>query len=308
MLSSLLKRYWIPKVLILILVGFATGCVSKSFVYQVQVEDQDTGDLIHRASVTIMLGGDFAPVDGVTDVNGIAMVPIDESRARKLGKVVVTAPGYNKYDKLINLNKDDLPDTIQLEPVSEQTILATNTPALSLTSTAAPPVVTPQRSPTPKSTSLPSFTPTLTPRPTSTPTFTPPPPSKTPTLTSSSTPRLKPPSPPSAVAPELVSPSKGGTFKNPIAFQWNGTLYAGQAYQVVAYHAESGYVIQSGLLTTQSWETEGLPGDKYGEWRWYVVVLDDGAEIIRSEEWLFWFRPFEPPTSPENTPTWTPPP
>jgi len=244
-----------------------------------------------------MLGGGKAPVDEITDKNGYASLAIAVTQVDKTGRLTVTAPGYENYDKFVDLVEGTLPETIPLEPASGIARLTTT------------PTVTPQKSPTPTSTSLLSPTSTSTPRPTSTPTFTPPPPppSKTPTLTPSSTPRLEPTIPPSAVAPELVAPSNGGTFKNPITFQWNGSLNADQSYQVVAYHDESGYVIQSGLLTTQSWVTEGLPGDKYGKWYWYVSVIANGGEADRSEKWHLYHEPFGPPGD-DSEPTATPPP
>jgi len=94
-------------------------------------------------------------------------------------------------------------------------------------------------------------------------------------------------------------------------FEWIGSLSAGQAYQVTAYHVESGHVIQSGPLAAQTW-TADLPGDKYGEWRWYVSVVASGVEAAKSKEGMFWFQPFGGGNGNDNgdglAPTYTPPP
>jgi hypothetical protein len=88
-----------------------------------------------------------------------------------------------------------------------------------------------------------------------------------------------------------MAPSEGGTFKNPIVFEWGGSLGAGQSYQVTASHRSSGHVVQSGLLATQSWSV-GLPDDKVGEWLWSVSVVQDGSAVSSSSQGMFWFDPF----------------
>jgi hypothetical protein len=88
-----------------------------------------------------------------------------------------------------------------------------------------------------------------------------------------------------------MAPSQGGTFKNPIAFQWEGSLEAGQSYQVTASHRSSGHVVQSGLLGAESWAT-GLPEDKVGEWLWSISVVQDGSAVATSSQGMFWFDPF----------------
>jgi len=88
----------------------------------------------------------------------------------------------------------------------------------------------------------------------------------------------------------LTGPAQGGTYASPITFQWDGALGAGQAYQVTAYHSESRQTLRSDPLTAQSW-TADLPGDKFGEWRWSVSVLQGGSVIATSPEAMFWFNP-----------------
>jgi hypothetical protein len=89
----------------------------------------------------------------------------------------------------------------------------------------------------------------------------------------------------------LLAPSQGGTFKNPIVFEWGGSLGGGQSYQVTASHRNSGQVLQSGLLGTQSWSA-GLPDDKVGEWVWSVSVVQNGGAVSTSPQGMFWFDPF----------------
>ena len=87
-----------------------------------------------------------------------------------------------------------------------------------------------------------------------------------------------------------MAPAQGGEYRSPVTFQWGGSLGAGQAYQVTARHAGSGYAIQSGLLTDHSW-TADLPADRYGEWHWVVTVVQSGKTVGTSSEWMFWFNP-----------------
>jgi len=113
---------------------------------------------------------------------------------------------------------------------------------------------------------------------------------------------------PQAVPPELVSPAQGEKRKNPVTFQWQGSLNAGEAYQVTLYHPKSDYTIQSELLTVQEWSID-LPGDRYGEWRWTVSVVSQEKVVAFSSEWMFWFDPSPGggPKPTEGPPTVPPP-
>ncbi len=95
----------------------------------------------------------------------------------------------------------------------------------------------------------------------------------------------------SAAPPVPTFPEQGQTYSNPITFRWEGKLGTGQSYQVLAWHRESGYSVQSPLLTTTEW-TASLPGDKFGEWRWNVSVVQGGRPLATSTEGMFWFNPF----------------
>lgn len=159
-------------------------------------------------------------------------------------------------------------------------------------------MVTPVSAPTPTPSPTPTYTPTIpptsTPTPTCRPTISPMvtlAPAYRPTVPPTSTPTNTPT--PRPVRPELVAPGQGTQSRSPVAFQWTGRLSPGQAYQVTAYHLETGYVVQSGPLTTQKW-TADLPAERYGEWRWRVSVIGVGSELVTSSEWMFWFTPFPP--------------
>jgi hypothetical protein len=84
------------------------------FTYQVQVQDLETGETIKGAHVTIAVGGSIAPIDDVTDSGGLAIIPVDASRAGKLGRLTVKAPGYEETVRNINLTEDTLPKVVQL--------------------------------------------------------------------------------------------------------------------------------------------------------------------------------------------------
>jgi serine/threonine protein kinase len=176
--------------------------------------------------------------------------------------------------------------TVSPTPTAATITPTPTTPTVSPSPTPTPTAATP---PTPTLTSSPTPTPTPSPTPTSTPT---PPP------TATSTPLR-------ATAPEPVAPAQGRKHLNPITFEWRGSLSAGQAYSVTAWHVESGYVIPSELLASQSWTTD-LPAERYGEWRWTVSVVQGGRTMATSSEWMFWFDPY--PGSEKPPPTNLPPP
>ena len=135
-------------------------------------------------------------------------------------------------------------------------------------------------------------------QPTSTATVTPPPPTATrpprPTQAPTSTPR------PSATAPELttyavqpvlLSPQEGSTHKNPVVFEWQGELSAGQVYIVNGINARTQYQITSPPLTTSTWATQ-IPAEAFGEWQWSVSVVRHNTTLATSEQGKFWFNEF----------------
>jgi len=127
------------------------------------------------------------------------------------------------------------------------------------------------------------------------------------THTPTRTPTRKP-----ASTPELVAPSQGGTYPNPITFQWSGSLSAGYVYRVTARHSETGHEVESKDLTEPRWTTR-LPLKRWGDWRWSVSVIQGGKPAATSSERFFWFDPFYETKTPTPSPTqfliWcTPPP
>jgi hypothetical protein len=166
---------------------------------------------------------------------------------------------------------------------------------------------------TPTSTSTPTATSTSMPTDTSTPTGIPTP-TDTPTPKPTSTLEPTPTSPtetprPTSVptAPTLMLPEHGREYRNPITFEWHGSLSAGQAYRVTVRHVGSGYVLQSELLTGQSW-TASLPAEHFGEYRWTVSVVQGGKEVVTSTEGMFWFNPHGGSGGGDGDATNTPPP
>ncbi|MCX7681215.1 MAG: protein phosphatase 2C domain-containing protein [Anaerolineae bacterium] len=150
----------------------------------------------------------------------------------------------------------------------------------------------------PPTDTVPPGHPTSTPRPTSTPVPSPSPrPGQGGKLTPTGT------APAQAVNITLLAPEAGSTTGNPVSFRWEGELEKGQTYQAVALHPESGYTLRSGSLDDPRWETH-LPGEKFGQWRWWVEVIEDGKVVGRSAEWMFWFQPVQVGPGPtEPTPT-----
>jgi serine/threonine protein phosphatase PrpC len=120
---------------------------------------------------------------------------------------------------------------------------------------------------------------TSTPRPTNTPTPSPTSDSEGPLTATPRTFQIEP-----------ILPVSGATYKNPVAFEWRGSLQKDQTYQIRLYHIESEHTISSEPLTDPSWVAD-LPADKYGGWRWQVLVIQDGKIVGASQEWMFWFNP-----------------
>jgi serine/threonine-protein kinase len=206
--------------------------------------------------------------------------------------------------ELLPFSASSLPtSTPTVAPTATQVPEDTATPVSTPSPTSQPsptqkpsPTPSPRPSATPQATEMSTPTPeptaTDTPAPTATPAATDTPaPAATSVATAQPTAAPQETAPPSATTPQLMAPSQGGTFKNPIVFQWGGSLGAGQSYQVTASHRESGHVVQSGFLATESWST-GLPDDRVGEWIWSVSVMQDAGAVETSPQGMFWFDPF----------------
>ncbi len=184
-------------------------------------------------------------------------------------------------------------------PATVTEVVVPTTTEGTATPTAAPPTATsrvtmaPSDTPTSEPTSTPKGDATSEPTdmPASTATLTP---TRTPlpTATEGSAPPTATPAPSATTAPatQLVAPAHGGSYKNPITFQWRATLGAGQAYQVTARHTGSGEIVQSGSLSGETWTTD-VPGSRVGEWVWSVSVVQGGSVVTTSPEGMFYFDP-----------------
>lgn len=119
--------WWVPIIVAIIgLVGIlistlantvdktSTPQPSTTFDYLVRVQTKDTGEPISNARVTIEVAGQ-APIDEVTDSNGIARVFVNANYAGQPGRLIVEAGEYKLYRQEIDIREASLPDTIQLE-------------------------------------------------------------------------------------------------------------------------------------------------------------------------------------------------
>ncbi|MGC9334441.1 MAG: Stp1/IreP family PP2C-type Ser/Thr phosphatase, partial [Anaerolineae bacterium] len=95
---------------------------------------------------------------------------------------------------------------------------------------------------------------------------------------------------PQPQAPVLIAPGGSTTQQSPVTFAWQGTLAPGQLFQVKVWHPETGTRTTSVPLTDLSWTTD-LPAERSGEWLWQVSVLQNGNEVVSSDEWRFDFKP-----------------
>lgn len=146
----------------------------RNFSYLVSVQTKETGENIGQAKIIIQVS-DKPPLDEVTDSTGLARILIEASLVGQPGKLIVEATGYERYVQNIDLLEGNLPDVIQLEPVSSPT------PTPAPTETPIPSTPTFTSTPTPTNTPMPpTDTPTPELLPTNTPTS-PPPPTSTPT-------------------------------------------------------------------------------------------------------------------------------
>jgi len=109
------------------------------------------------------------------------------------------------------------------------------------------------------------------------------------------------------VSPHLWEPTAGQEVSSDVTFEWRGSLQGNQTFRVILRHVSTSEGFESPDLTTSTWATT-LTGDKYGEYRWQVVVVQGNAIVARSaEEWHFWFIPVIRPGGGHAAPTEPPP-
>jgi len=128
-------------ILIAIFLAIQSGLLQPSspgtFSYQVRVQEEGTSRSIAGAKVTIEVTGK-APLDEITDSNGLARIFIDASYVGEPGRLLVEAKGYESHRQEIDLREGDLPDTVQLKPISpSETLTPSLTPTVHLTETLA---------------------------------------------------------------------------------------------------------------------------------------------------------------------------
>lgn len=92
----------------------ATSQGNTNFDYSVRVQSNDTGLPVPNAKVTIEVIGQ-APLDEITDSNGIARFFIDTSRSGQPARLLIRATGLKLYNQNIDLRQGTLPDVVPLE-------------------------------------------------------------------------------------------------------------------------------------------------------------------------------------------------
>ncbi len=227
----------------------------------------------------------LAGVAGVACV--VLVVVIAILRARATTAVALPTPTPTPNLRATLTETPSVPVVLDLSPT------ATVTPESELTVT---PIAQPD-TPTPTATATPSPTPSPSPSPSPSPTATP-------------RPTFTPTSQPVAASPRQLQPALGMEVKgrDPVTFEWEGSLGSGRAFRVILRHVSTGEISESAALTTRTW-TVVLAPEKYGEYRWQVVVLEDGAVVARStEEWHFWYNPLGSSGGPGEGPSPTQPP
>jgi hypothetical protein len=246
---------------------------------------------------------------------GIPAVPMPATRTAS-GSVGTVTPAQTPTS--VSPTPSAIPSPTATEPVPTATpseTPVTPRPTSTLTPSMEPSTATPSQTPMVEAATetVPSQTPTrVTPSLTSTSTPTPtetatetitPSPTETPTVTASATPEI--------VQPMILTPLLGREYQNPITFEWRGRLNPGQAYEITAYHLDSGAFIRSYLIEDTEW-TVDLPAERVGEWRWWVSVMAYGNRLASSPESMFWFNPLPgtrvPKPKPSATTTVTPTP
>lgn len=126
-MTSQIRRFWLTMMLIgglLSIAGLVVGCKPTStptptptlpqpFAYQVQVKGDDTGTGLEWAEVVIAVSG-MAPLDGLTDARGLAIISVSAEYAGEDAVLTVQAAGYRTYTKNVTLVADALPNMVQL--------------------------------------------------------------------------------------------------------------------------------------------------------------------------------------------------
>lgn len=121
---------------------------SNTFSYPIRVQSKETGENIANARITIEVAGK-APLDEVTDTNGYARIFIDIGYTGQPSKLIVQSTGYKKYVQSIDLNRDILPDVIQLEVTSFSESIGDSAPFAEASTTEEQSVNVPADTPVP---------------------------------------------------------------------------------------------------------------------------------------------------------------
>ena len=79
------------------------------------MQDKESSEGISGAQVTLEVGGK-APLDGITDSNGLVRIFVSASHAGQPGRLIVEADEYIKHRQEIDITEGALPKDILLEP------------------------------------------------------------------------------------------------------------------------------------------------------------------------------------------------
>jgi hypothetical protein len=103
--------------------------------------------------------------------------------------------------------------------------------------------------------------------------------------------------------PTLIAPEQGSSHRTGMTFQWGGNLQGSQRYRVQLSHTESGFRLDSPLVSETIWQII-LPAERFGEWHWEVAVVSNGIVRATSDDWHFYLDPFpDSDNSPARSPT-----